>query len=585
MGSTLSAPGARPASCCSSSARSCCSPARSPSTRASRSRPRGLRGPRRRGSRRRRRAHGRRARDRRLPGRPRLGRPRGGAAAARVGRRHADPDRAVPARVPRARRSRPTGSSSCARRRTRCSTSATPPRSSDFGLRSVSPKLAKELPDDLEARPADAAPTRVRRAPRWPSRTTSACSASCCRCCALAVRWPARRAWPPTAASAVLRAGVAVGAVGRDLLVGPALILRARTLAGVYGRGRGHRRGGPRRGRRAARRLPRRPLSPGRCCSRCSALAVGGRGRGARPGGRRGARAQRLPAAGAARRAPAGRAPCAASRRSCWASSSVLDPTLALQIAAVVGGARSSSSSAPSELLLLLGAPGADAGRGASARAAGRSSAPGGRGVLVRRGARRRSSSWSRAARRSRASPAGRPASGKCNGSFALCELRLNEAVFAGTHNSFSAADSPGWFIANQRHDIPRQLADGIRLFLHRSRTGASRTHDGRVRTDFAAEKRDRNRVAKSLPPEVLAAAERLAGRLGAGDATGERECLALPHRLRARRHQDGRLAGGGQGVPRGEPRRGRDPVHRALRGARRTSRRSSRSRGSIATS
>ncbi len=32
----------------------------------------------------------------------------------------------------------------------------------------------------------------------------------------------------------------------------------------------------------------------------------------------------------------------------------------------------------------------------------------------------------------------------RCNGSIALCDLRLNEAVFAGTHNSFSAADSPG---------------------------------------------------------------------------------------------------------------------------------------------
>ena len=63
-------------------------------------------------------------------------------------------------------------------------------------------------------------------------------------------------------------------------------------------------------------------------------------------------------------------------------------------------------------------------------------------------------------------SSARRARSGTCNGSFALCDLRLNEAVFAGTHNSFSALDSPDWFIANQRHDIPRQLEDGIRLFL-----------------------------------------------------------------------------------------------------------------------
>lgn len=113
--------------------------------------------------------------------------------------------------------------------------------------------------------------------------------------------------------------------------------------------------------------------------------------------------------------------------------------------------------------------------------------------------------------------------SGACNGSVSLCELRLNEVVFAGTHNSFSAADSPGWFIANNRRAIPRQLRDGIRLFLIDAHWGVA-DENGKVRTDFAAEGRDRNRVAKSLPPNVLKAAERLAGRLGAGEAGGERD-------------------------------------------------------------
>jgi hypothetical protein len=110
---------------------------------------------------------------------------------------------------------------------------------------------------------------------------------------------------------------------------------------------------------------------------------------------------------------------------------------------------------------------------------------------------------------------------GKCNGSFGLCEVRLNEAVFAGTHNSFSAADSPGWFIANQRHTIERQLGDGIRLFLLDAHWGVEDA-EGKVRTDFTREGRSRNRVAKSLPPEVLKSAERLAGRLGAGSAQGK---------------------------------------------------------------
>lgn len=112
--------------------------------------------------------------------------------------------------------------------------------------------------------------------------------------------------------------------------------------------------------------------------------------------------------------------------------------------------------------------------------------------------------------------------SGECNGSVSLCELRLNEAVFAGTHNSFSAADSPGWYIANQRRTIERQLRDGIRLFLIDAHWGVE-DERGKVRTDFAAEGRSRNRVAKALPPDVLKAAERLVGRLGAGNTDGKR--------------------------------------------------------------
>jgi hypothetical protein len=112
---------------------------------------------------------------------------------------------------------------------------------------------------------------------------------------------------------------------------------------------------------------------------------------------------------------------------------------------------------------------------------------------------------------------------GKCNGSFGLCEVRLNEAVFAGTHNSFSAADSPGWFIANQKRTIGRQLEDGIRLFLIDAHWGVS-AGDGNVRTDFRSEGRDRNKVAKAMPPDVLKSAERLAGRLGAGNTQGERD-------------------------------------------------------------
>ncbi len=120
------------------------------------------------------------------------------------------------------------------------------------------------------------------------------------------------------------------------------------------------------------------------------------------------------------------------------------------------------------------------------------------------------------------------PADG-CNGSRALCKLRLSDVVFAGTHNSFSAADSPNWFIANQRRTISRQLEDGVRLLLLDPHWGIADAK-GRVRTDFEAEGRDRNRVAKAMPPATLAAAERLAGSFGVRANTGGEPDVFLCH-------------------------------------------------------
>ena len=110
-----------------------------------------------------------------------------------------------------------------------------------------------------------------------------------------------------------------------------------------------------------------------------------------------------------------------------------------------------------------------------------------------------------------------------CNGSPELCERRLNEVVFPGTHNSMSAAEEPGWLFANQSSSIERQLDDGIRLFLLDPHWGVP-VADNRVRTDLRAEGTSRNRVAGALGPEAVRTAERLAGRVGAGDLGGARQ-------------------------------------------------------------
>jgi hypothetical protein len=112
---------------------------------------------------------------------------------------------------------------------------------------------------------------------------------------------------------------------------------------------------------------------------------------------------------------------------------------------------------------------------------------------------------------------------GSCNGSAELCERRLNEVVFPGTHNSMSAALEPGWLFANQRQPIETQLDDGIRLLLIDPHWGVP-VADNRVRTDLEAEGTSRNRVAKALGPDAVRTAERIAGRVGAGDLSGPRE-------------------------------------------------------------
>ena len=114
-------------------------------------------------------------------------------------------------------------------------------------------------------------------------------------------------------------------------------------------------------------------------------------------------------------------------------------------------------------------------------------------------------------------------AAGACNGSRALCGRRLNEVVFATTHNAFAAADEPGWLFANQRHGIERQLRDGIRGFMLDIHYGVRDPARAVVRTDLAGENSSRNKVARELSPRALRTADRLAGRVGASLPTGRR--------------------------------------------------------------
>ncbi|MCA9824373.1 MAG: hypothetical protein KC482_03240 [Dehalococcoidia bacterium] len=69
-----------------------------------------------------------------------------------------------------------------------------------------------------------------------------------------------------------------------------------------------------------------------------------------------------------------------------------------------------------------------------------------------------------------------------CNGSANLCDRPLDKIAWAATHNSMSASDESGWFLANQTRGIAQQLEDGIRVLLIDLYYGYA-TNNG-VRTD-----------------------------------------------------------------------------------------------------
>ena len=60
----------------------------------------------------------------------------------------------------------------------------------------------------------------------------------------------------------------------------------------------------------------------------------------------------------------------------------------------------------------------------------------------------------------------------KCNGHASLCDRRLDQVAFAGSHNSMSAASDPGWLFAEQLTGIPAQLDSGVRALLVKTHYG-----------------------------------------------------------------------------------------------------------------
>ena len=117
---------------------------------------------------------------------------------------------------------------------------------------------------------------------------------------------------------------------------------------------------------------------------------------------------------------------------------------------------------------------------------------------------------------------------GRCNGHAALCDRRVDQVAFLGTHNAMAAADEPGWFFAAQDVGISQQLGDGVRALMIDTHYGIS-TPRG-VATELAPENSKRSKLVDEIGERGVATAERVTRRIGR-NPQGRRQ-LFLCHTL-----------------------------------------------------
>ena len=117
---------------------------------------------------------------------------------------------------------------------------------------------------------------------------------------------------------------------------------------------------------------------------------------------------------------------------------------------------------------------------------------------------------------------------GRCNGHAALCDRRVDQVAFLGTHNAMAAADERGWFFAAQDVGISQQLADGVRALMIDTHYGIS-TPRG-VATELTPENSKRSKLVAEIGERGVATAERVTRRIGR-NPKGQRQ-LFLCHTL-----------------------------------------------------
>jgi hypothetical protein len=102
--------------------------------------------------------------------------------------------------------------------------------------------------------------------------------------------------------------------------------------------------------------------------------------------------------------------------------------------------------------------------------------------------------------------------SGACNGKAALCERRVEEVAFAGTHNSMSNTAIRDWMFPHHQSGIPQQIQAGVRALLvdvYYGFPGAAR-----IKTDLSADRPNAEKLRHAIGDEGVAAALRIRDRL-----------------------------------------------------------------------
>jgi hypothetical protein len=104
-----------------------------------------------------------------------------------------------------------------------------------------------------------------------------------------------------------------------------------------------------------------------------------------------------------------------------------------------------------------------------------------------------------------------------CNGFPELCDRRVDQVVFPGTHNAMSNQEAPGWMFPHHEAGMPQMLRDGIRALLvdvHYGFAGGAR-----IKTDMSTEP-NAEKIKQGIGADGYAAAMRIRDRLVGVDET-----------------------------------------------------------------